>query len=329
MNSISLTARAAGVLGENEDAVRYETLAREIRSALLDEYFSPNGNLTVDTQTGYVLALYYGVWRNREKLIAGFARRLERDFFRITCGFTGAPLMLPVLLDNGMTETAYRMLLTEEFPGWLYAVNLGATTIWERWNSLETDGTISGTGMNSLNHYAFGSVCEAVYSRIMGLRNAAPGWKKALIAPKISGRLHEAGIRFDSPAGRWESGWKIAADGTVTLRVKVPEGACAHVVLPDDPAKTETDVDSGIHEWTWTPEKDYLHPLSADSRMMDLLDNPEAAAVVKEHMPALYDACQGDRNDFRVMTPAQVAGVTPLDREAIRGMDAALRAVTI
>ena len=329
LNSISLTARAAGVLGENEDEARYETLAREIRSALLDEYFSPNGNLTVDTQTGYVLALYYGVWRNREKLIAGFARRLERDFFRITCGFTGAPLMLPVLLDNGMTETAYRMLLTEEFPGWLYAVNLGATTIWERWNSLETDGTISGTGMNSLNHYAFGSVCEAVYSRIMGLRNAAPGWKKALIAPKISGRLHEAGIRFDSPAGRWESGWKIAADGTVTLRVKVPEGACAHVVLPDDPAKTETDVDSGIHEWTWTPEKDYLHPLSADSRMMDLLDNPEAAAVVKEHMPALFQACQGDRNDFRVMTPAQVAGVTPLDREAIRGMDAALRAVTI
>ncbi len=329
LNSISLTARAAGVLGENEDAVRYETLAREIRSALLDEYFSPNGNLTVDTQTGYVLALYYGVWRNREKLIAGFTRRLERDFFRITCGFTGAPLMLPVLLDNGMTETAYRMLLTEEFPGWMYAVNLGATTIWERWNSLEADGTISGTGMNSLNHYAFGSVCEAVYSRIMGLRNAAPGWKKALIAPKISGRLHEAGIRFDSPAGRWESGWKIAADGTVTLRVKVPEGACAHVVLPDDPAKTETDVDSGIHEWTWTPEKDYLHPLSADSRMMDLLDNPEAAAVVKEHMPALFQACQGDRNDFRVMTPAQVAGVTPLDREAIRGMDAALRAVTI
>jgi len=166
-----------------------------------------NGNLTIDTQTGYVLALYYGVYRRKEKLLRGFRRRLERDFYRITCGFTGAPLMLPVLLDNGMTDIGYRMLLTEEFPGWLYAVNLEATTIWERWNSLDADGTISGTGMNSLNHYAYGSVCEAIYSRIMGLQNAAPGWKKALIAPKIDGRLKHAAIVYDSPSGTWKAPW--------------------------------------------------------------------------------------------------------------------------
>ena len=203
LNSVELTANAAGVIGEAADERRYRALARDIRSALLDEYVSPGGNLTVDTQTGYVLALYYGVYRDQEKLLRGFRRRLERDFYRITCGFTGAPLMLPVLLDHGMTDVAYRMLLTEEFPGWLYAVNLGATTIWERWNSLNEDGSISGTGMNSLNHYAYGAVCEAVYSRIMGLRNAAPGWKRALIAPKLDGRLKEAAIRYDSPAGVW------------------------------------------------------------------------------------------------------------------------------
>lgn len=253
MNSLSLTARAAEVIGEQKDADRYGALAEEIRAALLDEYVSPGGNLTIDTQTGYVLALNYGVYRDKEKLLRGFRRRLERDSYRITCGFTGAPLMLPVLLDNGLTDIAYRMLLTEEFPGWLYAINLGATTIWERWNSLEADGTISGTDMNSLNHYAYGSVCEAVYSRIMGLRNAAPGWKKALIAPKIDGRLGHAAIAYDSPAGKWEVRWRIEENGEATLEVIVPDGATAHVVLPGHPDSHEEDVLSGAYRWRWKP----------------------------------------------------------------------------
>ncbi len=329
LNSIELTARAAQELVEKADAEKYQALAGKIRAALLDEYFSPNGNLTIDTQTGYVLALYYGIYRNKEKLLRGFHRRVERDFYRITCGFTGAPLMLPVLLDNGMTDVAYRMLLTEEFPGWLYAVNLGATTIWERWNSLEADGTISGTGMNSLNHYAYGSVCEAVYSRIMGLQNAAPGWKKALIAPKIDGRLHAASISYDSPAGKWEVKWRIAENGDVILEIAVPQGATAHVVLPDHPEHYEEDVTGGTYGWSWKPTKDYLHPFSADSRMMDLLDNADAAKIVLERVPALYYACQGKDNELRVMPPMQVANVMPLDRNAIREIDPMLRQVTI
>ena len=329
MNSVALTAKAAQALGEAADAARYRALAQEIRAALLDEYLSPNGNLTVDTQTGYVLALYYGVYRDREKLLRGFLRRLRRDFFRITCGFTGAPLMLPVLLDNGLTDIAYRMLLTEEFPGWLYAINLGATTVWERWNSLEADGTISGTGMNSLNHYAYGSVCEAIYSRIMGLQNAAPGWKRAVIAPRIDGRLRHTSIAYDSPAGRWAVAWRIQDSGEVVLRLTVPEGASARVILPDSPDAREEDVGAGEHRFAWTPTKDYLHPFSIQSRMMDLLANEAAATVVLETVPALYHACQGCDNELRVMTPMEIADMTPLDREAIRRMDAPLRAVTL
>ena len=328
-NSIALTARAAGVLNEMEDKEKYEALAERIKEALLDEYFSPNGNLTVDTQTGYVLALYYGVHRDKKKLLTGFRRRLRKDFFRITCGFTGAPLILPVLLDNGLTDVAYRMLLTEEFPGWLYAVKLGATTIWERWNSLEPDGTISGTGMNSLNHYAYGSVCEAIYSRVMGLRNAAPGWKKALIAPKINGRLKEAHIRFDSPAGEWFVQWKINKDGTVTLKTAVPENASAHVVLPDHPDRLEFDAGPGSGEWTWTPTVDYLHPFSAETHMMDLMDNDDAAAIVKKYAPALYAACQDYNSETRVSTPAQSTYVFRLDQQLIRNLDEALRQVQV
>ena len=329
LHSMTLASKAAGVLGEKADAKKYRQLREEIRQALLDEYVSPGGNLTIDTQTGYVLALYYGVYRDKEKLLRGFRRRLERDFYRITCGFTGAPLMLPVLLDNGLTDIAYRMLLTEEFPGWLYAVNLGATTIWERWNSLEADGSISGTGMNSLNHYAYGSVCEAVYSRVMGLENAAPGWKRARIAPNIDGRLRHASIAYDSPAGEWKVQWRITENGEVTLEIAVPQGASAEVILPDHPEGHTEEVTGGTYGWSWKPTRDYLHPFSIDSRMMDLLENDEAAAIVREHVPALFYACQGRDNELRVMQPMQVANVMPLDREAIGKMDALLRSVSI
>ena len=329
MNSISLAARAAEVIGEKADAERYRALAEEIRAALLDEYVSPNGNLTVDTQTGYVLALRYGLIRSEEKMLRGFRRRLERDSFRITCGFTGAPLMLPALMDHGMEETAYRMLLTEEFPGWLYAVNLGATTVWERWNSREADCTISGTSMNSLNHYAYGSVCEAVYSRVMGLRNAAPGWKRALIAPKMDGRLKHASIAYDSPAGLWKTRWRIGENGEAELELTVPEGAEARVVLPDHPENLEENVAGGSYAWRWTPTRDYLHPYSAGSRLMDLMDHPEAAAVVREYVPALYYACLEKNSEMRLNRPMEAAGFMPLDKNAIRNMDAPLRRIKI
>ena len=115
----------------------------------------------------------------------------------------------------------------------------------------------------------------------------------------------------------------------MTLAAEVPSGASAHIVLPDHPEGLETDVESGSYEWTWTPEVDYLHPFSIESRMMDLLDNPETAKIVKEHVPALYNACGGHDNDMRVMPRMQVAEIIPMDRDAIRRMDPLLRKVAI
>ena len=329
LNSIRLTGKAAQTLEKTAEAERYQRLADEIRLALLDEYFAPNGSLTVDTQTGYVLALFYAVWRNKEKLLEGFRRRLEKDFFHITCGFTGAPLMLPVLLDNGLTDVAYTMLLTEEFPGWLYAVRLGATTIWERWNSLNEDGSISGTGMNSLNHYAYGSVCEAIYSRIMGLRCMAPGWKRALIAPKVDGRLKHASIRYDSPAGIWEVAWKIEEQGEMTLRATVPEGAAAHVILPYHPEAKEEDIEAGEYTWIWTPIRDLLHPFSLQSRLMEIMANQTAAEALQTCVPMFYAACQGGKTDLWLMTPEQAALMIPTAREDLQKLDEALRRVKL
>ncbi len=328
MHSVALTAKAAEVVGQTTDASRYRTLAADIKAALLDEYLSPNGRLTVDTQTGYALALYYGVYRDKDKLLTGLRRRLERDFFRITCGFTGAPLLLPVLWDNGMGDAAYRMLLSEDFPGWLYAVNLGATTIWERWNSLEKDGAISGTGMNSLNHYAYGAVCEAVYSRVMGLENAAPGWTRARIAPRINGRIRHSDIRFDSPAGVYAVTWDIGDNGTVTLTAAIPANAEADIILPDHPESLRETVRGGTHRYAYTPVVDYLHSFSARSLTLDILANERAAAALCAHTPALYATVLDPNSEFRVMSPVEIVHTLPyLRHENIQALDAALRAV--
>ena len=330
MQSVRLTAQAAEVLGEAQDAHRYAHLADEIREALMEEYITPGGRLALDTQTAYVLALKHGLYRDKAKLIACFRTRLKKDFYRITCGFTGAPLMLPVLLENGMTDVAYRMLLSEEFPGWLYSVNLGATTIWERWNSLEADCSISGTGMNSLNHYAYGSVCEAVFAHVCGLRNAAPGWKAATIAPKLNGRIRHSNIVFDSPAGQWTVAWNIRDDGSVLLDAIVPEGATATVVLPDHPDNATETVAGGSYHWQYQPTVDYLHPYSVQSMMMELLENEEAVRLLTEKAPGILGMAMDPASEFRVETPVGVACAMPfLNPEDAFALDPLLRQIKL
>ena len=305
--SMHLTALAARELDEEADAKKYAGLAEEVRNALLDEYVTAGGNLSEDTQTAYVLALKYGVYRNKEKLIARFRERVRKDFYKLTSGFTGAPLLLPVLMDNGMADIAYRMLLSEEFPGWLYAVKLGATTIWERWNSLNPDGSISGTGMNSLNHYAYGSVCEAIYTRIAGLQCAAPGFKKAIVAPHPDGRLGRIHLRHESAAGVWEAGWEIQPDGRIVLNITVPQDASAKVVLPDHPENLTLEAGPGAHSYVWTPNRDYRHPYGQEDALVeDARKNPQAAAILQAYLPPQWQGWALSAQEGEIMPLGQV-----------------------
>lgn len=323
MYSLRLTAKAAQELDKTQDAARYADLAGQVHRALLDEYVSPNGNLTVDTQTAYVLALRYGIYRDKDKLIQGLRRRLRRDFYAITGGFTGAPLTIPVLMENGLADEAYRMLLNEGFPGWLYSVKLGATTIWERWNSLEADGTISGTGMNSLNHYAYGTICEAIYAQIAGLQYAAPGWKRARIAPHPDGRIGHIDLAFQSPSGEWRVHWDVDATNELTLCVQVPQGAEAEICLPDS-AGAPFAVKSGAHEFKWRPERDYAHPFTGESLLMDVIRHAAAREVLTRFAPRVA-ALSPDARAEEMVSPAW--DVVPRDQR--KALDEALRAVTI
>lgn len=236
--SARLVARAANVLGRLEEAETYGRLAEEVKAAIQKEYFTATGRLAVPTQTGYVLALFMDLASEayRERVKNDLISRLNEDKTHLRTGFVGTPYLCRVLSNIGANDLAYRLLLNEDYPSWLYAVNLGATTIWERWNSLNPDGSISSTGMNSLNHYAYGSIVEWMYRDLCGLNPAdedgITGFRRARIAPKPNPSLQWARARYRSAAGLYESGWCIADRDHLTLEIAIPFNASARVVLP-------------------------------------------------------------------------------------------------
>ncbi|MFN8448791.1 MAG: family 78 glycoside hydrolase catalytic domain [Anaerolineae bacterium] len=238
--SARLVARAAAVLGNHEQADAYERLSAEVRAAIQNEYFTATGRLAVPTQTGYVLALFMDLApeAHRQRVQNDLIERLNKDRQHLRTGFVGTPYLCRVLSNIGANDLAYTLLLNEDYPSWLYAVNLGATTIWERWNSLNPDGSISSTGMNSLNHYAYGSIVEWMYRDMCGLNPSAgddgvAGFRHARIAPKPDKSLQWAKARYRSAAGVFESGWRIDEAGSLTVEISVPFNASATVVLPD------------------------------------------------------------------------------------------------
>lgn len=310
--SVRLAAQSARILDKEQDTDKYLRLADEIRQAILDEYFSPNGRLTIDTQTGYVLSLYFNVYIDKQRIIDGLKARLKKDFYRIKCGFVGTPLICSVLCDHGMADDAYRLLFEEQCPSWLYAVKLGATTIWERWNSLLEDGTISGINMNSLNHYAYGSVIEFLYTRVAGLQAKEPAFRSVTMAPKPNYRLKRMAARYNSPSGAYKIKWSILEDGRLDIKVNVPYGCTATLVLPDFGSDFRIEsgtnggplVDSmieltaGDFDCSYLPKVDFNHPFSMHSVLLDLMKHPEAAAVIRSRMPVLYDFVNGENNEF-------------------------------
>ncbi|NLF01689.1 MAG: alfa-L-rhamnosidase RamA, partial [Anaerolineales bacterium] len=238
--SARLVARAAAVLGKTDEAERYGALADEIKAAIQEEYFSATGRITIPTQTGYLLALFMDLAPQefRARVIRDLVSRLRKDKMHLRTGFVGTPFLCRVLSNNGANEEAYQLLLNEDYPSWLYAVNLGATTIWERWNSLNPDGTISSTGMNSLNHYAYGSIVEWMYRDMCGLNpfygdDQVTGFRRALIAPKPDAALQWAKASYRSAAGLYQSGWRIEENGRLSFDFQIPFNAEAQVVLPD------------------------------------------------------------------------------------------------
>ena len=223
--------------GYGEDQQEYQGLCETIKAAFLEEYFQADGTLKIPvTQTACVLSLFFGLYPDgkRDVVLAALKERIRARGNHLDTGFCGTPFLCRALSDNGANAVAYTLFFNEDFPSWLYEVNMGATTVWERWNSILPDGSISGTGMNSLNHYAYGSIVDWMYRYLCGLNpvEEAPGFKKAVIRPMPDARLSWAKMKLDSAAGTYRIEWKYV-DGQLHGSVTVPFDCQAQLILPD------------------------------------------------------------------------------------------------
>ncbi|NLE17979.1 MAG: family 78 glycoside hydrolase catalytic domain, partial [Propioniciclava sp.] len=159
--SARIVADAAAVLGRDEDSARYGALADEVRDAFVAEYVTASGRLLSDSATAYALALQFDLLSDpeaRARAAGRLADLVRGNGYKIMTGFLGTPVICDALSTNGHADVAHRLLFSTENPSWLYAVTMGATTIWERWDSLLPDGSVNPGGMTSFNHYAFGAV---------------------------------------------------------------------------------------------------------------------------------------------------------------------------
>lgn len=227
---------------------KYKEWARICKKSFLKNYSNYSGHLTSDTQTAYALALSFGLYESAEQAkYAGdrLSQIVRANDFRISTGFAGTPFVTSALANTGHLDDAYNMLLQKECPSWLYPITMGATTIWERWNSMLPDGTINPGEMTSFNHYALGSVANTLHEVIGGLTMVEPGYKTFQVRSQPGGGLSFCLVYHECPYGKIEVIWKIA-DSKFQLQVSVPLNTSAKVVMPDGLRHL---VQSGTHEF--------------------------------------------------------------------------------
>lgn len=316
--SVKIVKTIAGKLGKTEEEKHYGELEQQIRDAILKEYFTPNGRLAMTTQASYVVALKFNICIDRNRTIREFQERLKKDGNKIKCGFVGAPMLCTVLAEAGLYELAYDFLLREGFPGWLYSVNLGATTIWERWNSVLEDGTISPTGMNSLNHYAYGSVMEFMYAYAAGIRPAEPGFQKAYIEPHPDIRLPEICCSYDSVNGKYVCNFVICPDGKLHVHVEIPFNCTAEVKLPDYDGDV-MELPAGQYDYEYMPQKDYRHPYGWNTTLYRIGQDERALGILAKYAPPLAGMAKAADPEFGFETLQAVShlGFLPFEPEQL------------
>lgn len=224
--SAGLTAKIARLLGKDQDAAKYQAIADGAKNAYRYTC-TQNGSIESSRQAEYVRPIAFGLLDGEESQAAAdrLASMVEGNGYHLNTGFLATPFLCRVLSDYGHTETAYRLLMQDTVPSWLYPVKHGATTIWESWDGVREDGTVH----DSLNHYSYGAISGWLMGDVCGIRLAEG---KLVIAPKPSRLLEHAQAKWDSPMGTIESKWCYEGD-QVILEVKVPANMTAEVHLPD------------------------------------------------------------------------------------------------
>ncbi len=226
-----LMSEMANVLGKQDDAVRFNQIAKQARDAFVRTFVKPDGSILESSQTGFALAFTMGLVPDtlKKRMANQYVAEIAKFDDHLATGFIGTPRLLPGLHAAERDDIAYKLLLTNTYPSWLYPVTLGATTIWERWDGY--DGKTPAGGMNSLNHYAFGSVVEYLYRTVAGISEEAPGYKRIRIAPALNEGLSWVNASYKSIYGTIESDWKILGN-QLAMDVIIPANTTATIVIP-------------------------------------------------------------------------------------------------
>ena len=245
-HSTQLLINVAKVLGNTEDAESYMQSLRKIKAAYMKEYVTPNGRLVSGTQTAYVLALNFDMLP--DSLRPQAAKRLVDNIKsygnHLTTGFLGTPYLCHMLTRFGYTDVAYKLVLQDTYPSWLYPVKMGATTIWERWDGEKPDSTFETPGMNSFNHYSYGAIGDWMYRKMVGLDTYEDGvgYQHIKIQPHIGGGFSFASASLQTYYGKLSCGWKVEKD-RISMDIEIPANTTATIFIPA--AKADDITESG------------------------------------------------------------------------------------
>ncbi len=237
-----LMSKMAEAIGKTEDASAYRQLFLDVRDAFNREFVDSEAHVKGRTQTSYLLALKFDLLKtqsDREKAAKYLVDDIRSRDWHLSTGFLGVSYLCPMLSEMGYSDVAYKLLLQEDYPSWLYSVNNGATTIWERWNSYTEEDGFGDVGMNSFNHYSLGSVGEWFYNYVAGINydEENPGYKHFTIAPNVSSSLKYVNCSYETVYGTIVSNWTYdKATGNTVIETAIPANTTATVSVPADSA---------------------------------------------------------------------------------------------
>lgn len=326
--SADLTARVAALLGRDADARRYADLAARIADAFRGAYVTPRGRMMSDAPTAYALAIVFGLAEAGQRRALGDRLRdlVRAAGYRITTGFVGTPIVCEALTATGHTEAASRLLTQTECPSWLYLVTMGATTVWERWDSMLADGSINPGQMTSFNHHALGAVADWLHRRVAGLAPLEPGYRVIRIAPTLLHDLDDASAWHETPYGRVYAGWRREV-ADVHFHAEIPPNTRGEVELPSG---ARYEIGSGSHMWTEKHPRS-AHPrgrLTLGSSLATIIDDQQAYEAVLGAIRGI-DASRADTFRRTTRWRAGRALREPLDKAPLEVLAAVEKALAV
>lgn len=307
--STDIVRKTAEIINKADDAKKYNDLYINIKKAFNDEYITKTGRMVSETQTGCILAIYFDLAEEkyRKRILESLKTNIANHKNHLSTGFVGTPYLCHTLSENNLHDLAGTIFLQEDYPSWLYSVKRGATTIWERWNSILPNGDFDTSGMNSLNHYAYGSIGEWMYRKLAGINELEPGYKKILIKPQFIKGINSVEATFKSVYGDIKSAWSCN-NKIIKVDIEIPANTTAVIYLPEKDESIE--VGSGVYHYEYETETVLERDrFSMESTLKQVLDEPLAVQIFNKYAP---DMINGPMIKFAYqMTISELLAVAP------------------